>query len=878
MKSSSSSEEGEERVRIKKEERKKKKNDNPCIRKEEQEKILKALDERVCEHDDSRRVVQEKVCEICGNLRKHVDELEERVNKELEVKFVAEDERLQEAFNALRTAGSLPDALAKARAELRVKQTYDVVKSKSTKLSMMYKLETRQEELDEAALADMTAEELVEALERRLDEHNENRVAVQEKNTATCGKLKRHIDELEERVNSESEERFIEEDNCIQEALNELKMFMLSQEEEDENEKDELDSGRDETLRELVKNARHSLLVRQTYGVTKKKGVKLQNLYELVVQRAVLTEWLERPKPAGLEVTGFTRGRVRLAFAHLTAAEEAILRAKGLGDALAYEAVLYKGDDEQVDVFSTSAVSKEDLSFEPVVYEAEATLSVKVRAVCQGRGEAWSRQAKFATPRFGDCCVWKACPAGAPEKARYTLAEGNRRRATMVGELYCTVAGTAAFPFYKVTAWHVKIVRSLNGDGNGIYVGVAPFDAAHGDWGNKQGWYLDCFSSTLRSGKPHDYNYKAYGPRKKGGEYVRAGGTVGLLMDAKRGELSFVLDGVNLGAAYVGIPLDRPLVPCVRFRNEGDCVELDVSEVTENVNHGMAVPRNVAAKSHTWDSVTLTWDEVGGASYYQFEVDGSRSCEAAPGGSTVYTMAGLLEDAVYTFRVRAVKGNEVSDWSKPVKERVLLNTFENAIWKACPGDVDADRRYAVSPTAPRVATRVGGRDGAASSWCTIVGNTPLPRKMVVSWEVRLLNLKKNKGHEVLVGVAPASIDQNYDANYERCGWYFECYYSKLYAGPPNDVYLNRKYKPRKKNGKFVHTGDSVGVAMDTTKGSLSFYMNEINYGLAFDRIPLDKPLVPCVLLLWKDNSIELANIKVETPEQYKKRNKKCLIC
>ena len=876
MKTSSSSEEEEEEYEEKKADEK----NEPCIGKEEQEKILKALEVRASEHDDSRRLAQEKVCEICGNLRRHADELEENVNKELEAKFVEEDARLQNALNALRTGLESEDALGNARAELRVKQTYDVVKSKSPKLSRMFKLETKREQQNEVAIAALTAEELVEALDRRLDEHNENRMTVQEKNSAICAKLRQRIDELEESVNSATEERFLEEDNCIQEALNDLKTFMLSQEEEgeeddDDDGKDELDNGRDKTLVKLVRNAKHSLFVKQTYGLVKKKGVKLQNLYELEVKREVLTEWLERTKPAELEVTKFSKGRVHLAFAHLTPAEEGILSAKGLGDALAYEAVLYRGDNEGADVFSTSAVSKESLSFEPDVFEAEATLSVKVRAVCQGKAEGWSGQAKFTTPKFADCCVWKECPADAAERARYTLAEGNRRRATMVGELYCTVAGTASFPLYKVTSWYIKIVSSLHGDGNGIYVGVAPFDAATGDWGNKRGWYLDCYSSTLRSGKPHDYNYKEYGPRKKSGEYVHAGDTVGLLMDAKRGELSFVLDGVNLGAAYEGIPLDKPLVPCVRFRNGGDCVELDASEVSENVNHGMSVPGNVAARSHTWDSVTLTWAEVPGAAYYQFEIDGSKSCETA--AATVFTKTGLLEDAMYTFRVRAVKGNEVSEWSEPAKERVLRNTFENAIWRGCPEGVDADKRYAVSVTSPRVATKVGARD-SASTWSTIVGNTPIPRKMVVSWEVRLLNLRKNKGHEVLVGVAPASIDQNYDVNYEKCGWYFECYYSKLYAGPPNDVYVNKKYKPRKKNGRFVHTGDSVGVTMDTTKGSLSFSMNEIDYGVAFDRIPLDKPLVPCVLLLWNENSVELMNIKVETPEEYKKRHKKCLIC
>ena len=49
-------------------------------------------------------------------------------------------------------------------------------------------------------------------------------------------------------------------------------------------------------------------------------------------------------------------------------------------------------------------------------------------------------------------------------------------------------------------------------------------------------------------------------------------------MDTTNGELSFVVDGVNLGVAFEGIPLDKPLVPCVIFGFQGDSVELGTSK------------------------------------------------------------------------------------------------------------------------------------------------------------------------------------------------------------------------------------------------------------------------------------------------------------
>ena len=53
-------------------------------------------------------------------------------------------------------------------------------------------------------------------------------------------------------------------------------------------------------------------------------------------------------------------------------------------------------------------------------------------------------------------------------------------------------------------------------------------------------------------------------------------------MDTTKGELSFVVDGVNLGVAFDGIPLDKPLVPCIIFMHNNDSIELIVKECFKN--------------------------------------------------------------------------------------------------------------------------------------------------------------------------------------------------------------------------------------------------------------------------------------------------------
>ena len=141
-------------------------------------------------------------------------------------------------------------------------------------------------------------------------------------------------------------------------------------------------------------------------------------------------------------------------------------------------------------------------------------------------------------------------------------------------------------------------------------------------------------------------------------------------------------------------------------------------------------------------------------------------------------------------------------------------------------------------------------------FCTIIGNAPLTLNKVTSWSIKVLKSKDNNGDGICIGVAPSDIDQNESDNSEKCGWYFYCFNSTLWSGPPHN-YKWKEYGPRKRYGEYVRTGDSVGVVMDTAKGELSFVVSGVNHGVAYERIPLDRPLVPCVLLGLKGDSVEL---------------------
>ena len=60
--------------------------------------------------------------------------------------------------------------------------------------------------------------------------------------------------------------------------------------------------------------------------------------------------------------------------------------------------------------------------------------------------------------------------------------------------------------------------------------------------------------------------------------------------------------------------------------------------------------------------------------------------------------------------------------------------------------------------------------------------------------------------------------------------------------------------------------------MDTANGELSFAVNNVNFGIAFDGIPLDKPLVPCVILFYEGDSVELDTTEVKEKKGAVKRD------
>jgi hypothetical protein len=142
--------------------------------------------------------------------------------------------------------------------------------------------------------------------------------------------------------------------------------------------------------------------------------------------------------------------------------------------------------------------------------------------------------------------------------------------------------------------------------------------------------------------------------------------------------------------------------------------------------------------------------------------------------------------------------------------------------------------------------------------CNILGDIILPRNRINKWKIKLKKLtmtsmgdcdNNNFDGDILIGVAPANVDQNEKDLYFKA-WTFLCGNSKISI--PSGFYKDYIKDNRLKEG------DIIEVIMNTINGELSFAINNVNYGVAC-RIPLNTELSPFVLIYGQEESIELLN-------------------
>lgn len=105
---------------------------------------------------------------------------------------------------------------------------------------------------------------------------------------------------------------------------------------------------------------------------------------------------------------------------------------------------------------------------------------------------------------------------------------------------------------------------------------------------------------------------------------------------------------------------------------------------------------------------------------------------------------------------------------------------------------------------------------------------------------------------IKVGIAPHNIDQMQLDNSKKSGWYFYIFDSTLYSGPPLN-YSGQSYSSTGKLG----TGSIIDVELNMQEGTIRYFVNGSDYGIAYQGIPTNQPLRLAVICVYTNDSITL---------------------
>lgn len=805
--------------------------------------VLCFLEKRLTQHDDNRKEVQHELEEATSKALSDVDLLEENINKDINNLFNPVEEHVFDLFEQFNNASSqndeneLSSLIEKARKELSSEYKCSINQLELTKTFVDgYALSSSVIQNDKYNdLNDV--KEIACKLKEHLAKNSETKTDLQNQIAEICNKRREKIAEIKTKINEDFEAKFHREDARIQGILKIVK--------------ENIDNENVHETEIIKAQAEMALVVNQKYSLTDLSTLVkavIKDPYELKISKETSLESFnfEARKPLNLKVMYIDNGFISVSFSIFS--NEEINALKHLDLKMDIELKIYEkgSEDDASNVYKKQYICgslKTDFNIFSLL--SSTTYCVQISLNSKGLCTQNSDIIEFKMPSFTES-VWRVCPEYVSKGSRYSVDKCKRCKvATFDGHVFGTVLGNMTLPFDSLISWDVNILQSRN-NGNGIFVGIAPFDIDQNDSNNykKYGWYINCCDLTLISGPPHKYIDKPYMPKKlfKKAVTITTGDSIGVLMDTTKYELSFIIKNNNYGVAYENIPCDKPLIPCVVLQWDKDSVELNVLK-SKNNGTDPSIPKikNVVVENgSTWDSISLSWDPPTKKVSYQIEVDGKSFLYSSPINS--FTKVGLKVNSEHKFRIRSVKNGSLSEWSEVFKGRTENASFERSGWKECPENANRintkEHKYLVNSLNSRIVKNISNGK--------VIGNTPIPLNKLSSWNIKILKSWDNDCDGISIGVSLFDVIP-FENNREEKGWYFGCCESSFFYNPENGDFR-----------QHVHTGDTVNVIMDTTNGNLSFGLNGVNYGVEYENIPLDKPLAPCVFLRYKGDSVELS--------------------
>ena len=187
--------------------------------------------------------------------------------------------------------------------------------------------------------------------------------------------------------------------------------------------------------------------------------------------------------------------------------------------------------------------------------------------------------------------------------------------------------------------------------------------------------------------------------------------------------------------------------------------------------------------------------------------------------------------------------NKGTNLSKVDNEIIVVMNIKKRTLKFI---INNDRIYTLSGDNKNILTKTGN-----GGWMGTICEYELDKSIEEhKWKIKILKTTQNKW--IFVGVAPSDFDIN-SSDWSTCGWYFYCYDSCLYSGPP--------FNYNGKQTNLAKVDNEIVIIMNMKKRSLKFVINGEDKGDSYTNIPLDKPIYPAVLLCDLNDSVKIIDIQ-----------------
>ena len=174
---------------------------------------------------------------------------------------------------------------------------------------------------------------------------------------------------------------------------------------------------------------------------------------------------------------------------------------------------------------------------------------------------------------------------------------------------------------------------------------------------------------------------------------------------------------------------------------------------------------------------------------------------------------------------------------------IYLDNYKKFAFKNCPINAKDEMKFSITGDKNNIFTKTGKKGRYFGTICLNELDKSIEEH---TWKIKII---KTNNKFIMIGVAPIDFDINLVDNHKKCGWYFYCYNSLLFSGPPFNFSC--------KNLGLSKIDNEIALVMNMKKKTLKFKINNEDKGDSYINIPIDKPIFPAVLLYSPNDSIEI---------------------